>query len=78
MHGNNLGIVLALQLEGRQTDGTQLCSKMNGRQSFFITNLDASVSLNHNSEWGVCSQQLIKDTVTRVLLTLIGNALLYS
>lgn len=32
MHGDNLGIVLALHLGGRQTDGTQLCTKMNGRQ----------------------------------------------
>lgn len=37
---------------------------MEDRLSFFITNLDAFVSLNHNSVWGMCSQQLIRDTAT--------------
>lgn len=76
--GNDVGIVPALQLGGRQTDGTQLGSTMNGTWLLFSTNLDASVSLNHNSEQGVCSQQLIRDRVTWVLLTLMGNALVYS
>lgn len=31
MHGDNLGSMLSLQLACRQTDGTQLCSKVNGR-----------------------------------------------